>query len=194
MKTLQLTFVSNNDATGDATFTQLKRTDKVALYKRVWNARPTHVAYEAFEVKVIQEGAALPGGNFVKETYEVYPGANAFGKTAYCCATEWQGEARFDELVKRINDRGSVAEDVVEAVESGPVVKGKRGRPSVSRPAVIVPETEKFTMKEILALNPSYTQPSLYLAVKADSRIKAVGTQANSGGRGKPSVLYGLVK
>ena len=192
MKLIPNEFSANNDGSGVCKFALVKKDDatNTMIYSRTW---PTgHSEFETFIPKFIKAGSPLPGGNTVQEDYFAYPGSAAFGRTAYSCTNLERAEVRFTELVTAAANKALVNEDVVEDLTSNKVTTGKRGRPAVSRPVVVIPTTTTFTMKEILTVNPAYTGPSLYLAVKGDARIKVVGSQPNSGGRGKPSVVYGL--
>lgn len=194
---LQVQFSTNADKLGDMKFVQVKRTDKVALYKRLYPDGHIH-SFEVFEVLTVKAGAKLPNGAVVAEDYEKYCTSNS--KNAHFCADETQALVRYNELIAKIANRTveNVTDEVtageaVETLVSGVITSGKRGRKAVVRPEIVIPTTETFTLKDILALNSSWTQPTLYLAVKNHKGIKTVGTQPNNGGRGKPAVLYGVM-
>ena len=71
MNTLPLKFELNADKTGTQTFTQVKRTGDVAMYRRDRNDGSLF-GYEVFKVKSRLTGQPLPGGNFEKEDRECY--------------------------------------------------------------------------------------------------------------------------
>jgi hypothetical protein len=79
---LQTVFITNADGCGDHVFTQKRRVGNVCLYRRVRLDGSFH-SYEVIITKTVKAGAKLPGNNFVKSDYEVYPGAHSFGKTAW---------------------------------------------------------------------------------------------------------------
>ncbi len=81
-----------------------------------------------------------------------------------------------------------IKEATGEKVICGPKIKK-------IRPEIIWPE--KFTMKELLAANPEYTQPNLYLKVQEEiklDKIIVLERVKSESGRGKPTCVYGLVK
>ena len=193
---LQTQFTTNADKTGDMTFEQVKRTSRVAMYKRTYPNGKLH-SYEVFEIFVVKAGAKLPNGCVVAEDYEKYCTANS--RNAYFCSSEARALIRYKELIAQIANRtidNVTAETTVgEVVEtSGNVTRGKRGRKSVVRPEIVIPTTPTFTINDILKLNSSWTKPTLYLAVKSHSGIKFVGTKQNVGCRGKATNLYGKIK
>lgn len=56
---------------------------------------------------------------------------------------------------------------------------------------------EKFNMKELVAANPTYKYPSLYLIVQEEiksGRIQVTDRTKIPGQKGKPVVTYGLIK
>ncbi len=85
MKKLQKEFTGNYDKVGMNKFVQIKKENNVAIYQR-FNTDGSHRSYEVFIVKDVPKGAPLPNGKTVEESYEQYPGANAFGKTAATAA------------------------------------------------------------------------------------------------------------
>lgn len=85
MKTLELEKIWTGDGYGttDAiTLRQIKRTATAAIYQRFANNGNSQ-GFEVFTIKVVEAGTPLPGGVVVPETYEQYPTANRFGKTAW---------------------------------------------------------------------------------------------------------------
>jgi hypothetical protein len=129
MRLLETTKIWTGDGLGQAsavTLTQLKRTDKVALYQRTQkNGAPQ--GYEVFMVKVVEAGAPLPGGGVVEESYEQYPTANRFGRTAWAPSSLEHAEEIYANLVKGLKpcDIGEEAdEDETPATPAVPRVPG----------------------------------------------------------------------
>lgn len=189
MKKLQQEFTGNYDKVGMNKFVQLRKENGVAIYER-FNTDHTHRSYEVFIVKTVPKGAPLPNGKVVEESYEQYPGANAFGKTAYDCRTLSQAEERFDELVIKVKNSAEAKE---EAIKSGKPNKGKRG---TSKKTVALPEkNSRFTMK-LLSANTGLAQPVLFPIIKRwvrDGLIKVSGNIKPEGGKGRPSIEYFVI-
>lgn len=189
MKKLQKEFTGNYDKVGMNKFVQLRKENGVAIYER-FNTDDTHRSYEVFIVKVVPKGAPLPNGKTVEESYEQYPGANAFGKTAYDCRTLAQAEERFDQLVQKVKNSAEAKE---EAIKTGKPNKGKR---STTKKTVVIPEKgSKFNMK-LLITNTGLAQPVLFPIVKEwekNGLIKVNGYVKAEGGKGRPSIEYLVV-
>jgi hypothetical protein len=96
MKSLAQEFTQGCDGLKPHTFTQLKRIGNVCLYARHDPDKPpdTMFGYEVFVVTVNK-----PNAKFGTPNAEIYPKANAFGKTAYFCTTIDRAMARFEELL-----------------------------------------------------------------------------------------------
>ena len=190
MKKLQKEFTGNYDKVGMNKFVQIRKENGVAIYQR-FNCDGTPRSYEVFIVKVVPKGAPLPNGKTVEESYEQYPGANAFGKTAYDCRTISQAEERFDQLVIKAKDSADAKE---EAAKTGIRNRGRRG--ASNKNIVSVPEKgSKFNMK-LLITNTGLAQPVLFPIVKQwekDGLIKVNGYVKAEGGKGRPSIEYLVV-
>ena len=207
---LQEKFTKNADQTGDMNFEQVRRTDRVAMFKRSYLDGRDH-SYEVFEVMTVKAGAKLPNGEVVPEDYEKYVTANSRPGTAFFCRDEVAADARFKELVVKIGARtedttlalvtdgdvgfpvGKLIEVVGSMVEVKP--KGRPGRPATPRPDVQFPTTEQWTMKDLLGLNSAWTQPLLYFKLKdaiKNGILSEVGQIAS--GRGKPAKIYAIKK
>ena len=115
MKKLQKEFTGNYDKVGMNKFVQIRKENGVAIYQR-FNTDGTPRSYEVFIIKTVPKGAPLPNGKLVEESYEQYPGANAFGKTAYDCRTLANAEERFDQLVIKAKDSEALVEDQLESL------------------------------------------------------------------------------
>jgi len=190
MKKLQKEFSGNYDKVGLNKFIQIRKENGVAVYER-YNTDGTLRGYEVFIVKVVPKGAPLPNGKTVEESYEQYPGANAFGKTAYDCRTLDQVERRFDELVEKVKLSAEAKE---EAEKTGKPNKGRRSN-SAKKDVPIPSKGTKFNMK-FLVTNTGIDQPTLFPIVKrweATGLIRAVGTVKAEGGKGRPSIQYEVI-
>ena len=190
MKMLQKEFTANYDKCGNNVFTQLRKENGVAIYKRT-RTDGIVKGYEVFIVKIRKKGDKLPGGLVEKEDRECYPGAASFGRYAYSCKTEAQAETRFDELVAKLKANADASEDTEseteEPKETTPA-KPKKAKVEVKAPA------GKWTMKMLVA-ETGMSQGNLYPIVKqmlTKGMIVEVERVA-AGGRGRPSVVYQTV-
>ena len=172
MKTLETTFVSNFDLCGDNTFTQVKKENGVAIYRRERN-NGTLVGYEVFVVKTRNKGDKLPGGAVEKEDRECYPGAAAFGKSAWSVATLERAEEHFDRLVNKLE-----------------TATGKKPKKVVAE--VVFPRDKEFTIKFLMGetgLERRFIRKALKEAI-ALKRIVEVGKLKSESGKGQPAIVY----
>jgi hypothetical protein len=186
MKKLEKRFTMNADKVGNNIFTQVKREGNVAIYERSWPDGPVK-SYEVFIIKVVEKGTPLPNGKKVEETYESYPGAASFGRTAYDCKTLENAEDRFVELQEKVKKKQEAKE---ESFSTGKVVRGRRAK----KVQVDVPKN-KFTMKFLIS-ETGQNQPTLYQIVKRwtdEGKVKVVGTRRKEGQRGRAEVVYEAV-
>lgn len=95
---LEEKFVKNADFTGEHTFTLVKRTEDVALYSR-HKEDGALFGYEVFLVKIVKEGAKLPNGTVVEESYEKYATKNTIGPSGYFCSNIESALKRYDQLL-----------------------------------------------------------------------------------------------
>lgn len=202
---LEKEFVTNANKSGDNKFVQVTRNDYGAIYQR-FNGAGESVGFEVFAIQVVKAGEL-----FGKKhgAFESYPGASAFGRTAWDAKTLWRAEEILEEIVvgKGLRKAGMVKpikvvrEKVVKA-PTAPVVRpvkvtltktGKRrGRKATSRPTIVWPA--KFTMKELVKANKGWTQPTLYFELHRNHLNKTVKILDRvSGGRGRPTVVFGRV-
>jgi hypothetical protein len=206
MKQLKATFESNRDKCGKDRWAQVRRSDHNALYRRE-DLDGKIKAHEVFKIKVIKAGAPLPGGGVVEETYESYPGAQAFGKSAWYYGGEFGYVAalkRYKELEANSmhldtdpNDPDSDEDEGDEGDAEVPnqvTPSGKRGRTAKVRAEVVYPATPQWTVKDLLALNPDWEQPTLsvYIRDKIEAgEIKLVGqVEKLPGQKGKSANIY----
>jgi len=191
MKKLENQFTMNADKVGNNIFTQVKREGKVAIYKRSWPDGEVK-SYEVFIIKTVEKGSPLPNGKTVEETYESYPGAASFGKTAYDCKTIDRAESRFVELMEKVKNRDDAKE---EAMGTGkPVRRGRKA--SVNKNVMTIPsKNSKFTINMMIS-DTGEKKPNLYIIVKkwiADGLVRVAGTQRKEGQRGRAEVVYEVV-
>ena len=195
MKMLQKEFTANYDKCGNHKFTQIRKENGVAIYKRT---RPdgSLKGYEVFIVKTRKKGDKLPGGLVEKEDRECYPGAAAFGRHAYDCKTEDSAEERFEELVRKVKGATVEPGDVedTEGATTKPVkAVAAKGRQAKAKADIKAP-AGRWTMKMLVA-ETGLTQGYLHPRVKqmlTDGLIREV-ERVNAGGRGRPSVIYETV-
>jgi hypothetical protein len=198
MRTLELERVWTGDGRGTqfaVTQTQVKRTDTVALYKiTLKNGAPG--GYEVFMVKIVEGGTPLPGGGDVEESYEQYPTANRFGRTAWHIGSLEYAEKVYGNLVAGRKssdcDTDAEGEDATE-VSTEPRVAGQRGRTKGPRPQLTVPVME-FSVKELAELNKvEYTVASIFVKESVESKtIKFVRPERRAS-RGKETNIYAKV-
>lgn len=212
MKLIDRQFVKNYDKNGDMTFTQVKMVETPSLNCYIYRRDRmdgTFFSYEVFYSKRRHKGDKLPGGLVEAEDREVYPTCNSFGFNAKETNDIHRAEQFLSEFVKKLNDKElgktksefTDSEDFVKALESKlevtPKVKGQRGRKRIERPEMQYPTIQQFGMKDILKMNEKYNQPLAYQQLQKDIKggvVVEVGRVKSSSGRGKPSVVYGIVK
>ena len=172
MKLLEKEFVKNCEGVGDTTFKQMKKQESNGLNVYIYNrTKEGFNTYEVFVSKRRFKGQPLPGGNVEAEDREQYPTANHFGFTAKEVRTMAQAEVEFQKFLNK-NDKEE--EQQVKLVLSYP---------------------PRFSMKDLLVSNPSWTQPSAYVQLQKDikdGKIKEVARVKSATGRGKPSVIYSI--
>jgi len=196
MKMLQKEFTANYDKCGNHKFTQIRKENGVAIYKRT-KADGSVKGYEVFIVKTRKKGDKLPGGLVEKEDRECYPGAAAFGRHAYYCKTEEAADDRYEHLVRKVmgvvTAEDKEAENTVEAEETTVVKPKAKGRQTNAK-AVIKAPAGRWTMKMLITetgMTQGYLHPIVKRMVETGS-IREVERVA-TGGRGRPSVVYETV-
>jgi hypothetical protein len=195
MKRLEKVFKSNADGTGIETFEQIKRIDRVAMYRRTRKNGTIH-CYEVFEVKIVPKGTVFAKGTPpTTEDAESYPGKSSFGKFAYCCSTEERAHFRFDELVEKIKNRTTEAADDADLENSdvAPLVRsGRRGRPAKAISMPIPRSGERFTMRQLMLWSGA-SQPNLYNRLKVlitNQLVSVAGEIRQANTRGKSQIVY----
>jgi len=178
MKLLKKEFIHNADKCGDNKFVQIKRQDGVAMYQR-FDLENNSKGYEVFLIKVIKEGTPLPNGSCVEESYERYPGSAQFGKTAFAPYTLKSANDHFNKLLKRYSDTSTP----------------KRGRQSKYADVTVTVPIGKFTMKQWVdesGCDYFFLRKKIKPLIKT-GKVKKVGEQKNSKGKGKPQIVYQLI-
>ena len=193
-------FVKNFDKSGDCKFSLIKKDEStnVAIFKRQ-NLETQHIAYEVHSIKTTPAGAKLPNNCVVEESFESLRGPEQFGKTAFYCNSIDRATERFNFLIEKINNN-KAAEEAVEEVEEASEVKvetpGRRGRPSVTRSALVIP-VGNFCMQDVVNKNPEYTKPVCYIELQKlikQNKVEVIGNKDNASGRGKKIVIYQAVE
>lgn len=116
---LQKTFVSGDGgfSTDPLTYTQIQRTDKVALYERSRGGKVCD--YEVFFIRIEPKGkiSKFPGGviKVAPDDKELYPSTGQWGKIAWSLPNLVSAKKKFDELVKQSNVPEEDADSVTES-------------------------------------------------------------------------------
>jgi hypothetical protein len=202
MKTLQKQFESGDGgfSANPLTYRQINRTNTVAMYERSREGKI--LDYEVFLVKVKKKGTRI-FKQILDDDVEHYPSNEQFGKIAWSFAgqnAQINAVNKFNFLVNTpVDTQLDDSTDIIETVETIETVDQpakKRGRKAQPRPDVTYPSTNTWTMTDILPLNPSYSQPTMYLFIQSQiklNKIKIMGTVDRVGCRGKKPVAYSLV-
>ena len=188
MKLLETEFVQNSDKRGDNKFVQVKRNDFAAIYQRFdMDGKP--LEFEVFAVKVA--GGTEVFGRFY-EKYEQYPGAAAFGRSAWSVNSLDRAEKVFTEITtgKGLRKEGqALVNPVVVKVRN---IGGKKGRPKANRPAIVWPKKAQFSMKDLVAVNKvGWSQPTLYVEITKLRKLnKVLEACRKQNGQGRATVFY----
>jgi hypothetical protein len=171
MKKLEPEFIRNADFCGDHKFVQVKREGEFAAYIR-YKKDNSVFGYEIFKVKVVKAGSKLPDGSLVQEDYEVYPGKNAFGATAMFISIK--KEIPIDRMFEKFVSTFKTSGDLNNQSSSN---------------EIILPN-EPFSIKTIVALNPSKSYIDCYQYIKSQLGTAIELCDRVSSGRGKPTNMY----
>jgi hypothetical protein len=187
VKVLETEFTYNADKRGDTKFVQVKRNKFAAIYQR-FNMDGKPLEFEVFAIKTAGDCEVF--GRFY-EKYEQYPGASAFGRTAWSVGNEVAANKIFDEITR---GEGSRIDGITYTDQPKQQVKVKhvgRGRPKANRPEVVFSKGE-FCLNDLLKENSAgWTKPTLYLELmKFTKGGKVKETRRASMGRGRPVVYY----
>lgn len=176
----------NADKCGNHTFTQIRREGNFCIYRRNRCSDGSLHSVEVFITRTIKAGTPLPGGNTVAEDYEQYPGANAFGRTAWSYSgkdAELAANIKFDRI-KAEKEQPEVEIELDGAV-TVPVVRVTKEKPTLKLP------TKPFTQKELAAFNQIENYKEVYAplqAMLANNTLRLAGTREVT--RGKAAKLF----
>ena len=194
-------------------FTQIVRNGDVAIYHKVAIKGNRHpVSFDAgfdagFEVVII--GRNNGGNRYYPNPTEVYPSSSFWGTRGWTCDNLYAARVKMEAWLKLdhskievsmdkplvdSNDKPEMHDTPGECNEQREVTVGRRGRQRVDHGEIKWIESD-FTMKDLLAKNPAYTAPVLYLRVQEAIRNGMIRIKGRaSHGRGKPTVIYGLAE
>jgi hypothetical protein len=203
IKPLETEFTLNADKSGDNVFRQVKRSDLAAIYSREKTGFKPH----EWEVFQIRKAGGVKIFERYYDPYEQYPGASAFGKTAWSVNSLERAEQIYESLNKGI--KPCYMEVEIESVEPGkPSTPGKPAkvrkikarvmRQKISNfPPVKWPKGE-WSMKQIAAINAApWTKPRLYTLIQGfleAGAVKEMARRSTPGQRGRATVFYSKVK
>lgn len=151
------------------TYTQLDRTDKVALYERSRNGKVYD--YEVFYILIERQGHNT-FGKITEEDIEKYPSTGKFGFTAWSITDRARALKRFTELC--------ASSEIPEGEEEEKVEASK----------MIIPNGE-WSTKELAETNKTdYPQAAIFLRESlAAGTVKFTRTERRNV-KGKPTNLY----
>jgi hypothetical protein len=173
MKTLQTEFISGDGgfSANPLTYKQLARNQNYAIYER---SRDGEVKdYEVFKIRILPKGHKI-FAKILEDDEEQYPSTGQFGVSA------WSFGGKFG-LERAMNRYKSLNNKSLEE----PVKKAK----------ITLPAKPKWTMLDLLAVNPSRNKANLYLEVQdliKEKVIKKVGVVETADGPRKPN-LYSKI-
>jgi hypothetical protein len=190
MKTLQKTFVMNADKCGNHNFTQIRREGNICCYQRNKVDNGKLHSIEVFIVKVIKAGAPLPGGGRVEEDYEQYPGAHAFGRSAWSTNTVQRANQIFDGLLAKTV---AIEEDDESELVTVARVSQPKGQPK-ERKALKWPEGP-FTQKQLAAHNSIDNYKEVYTDLQRAlaSGVLKISEQVHDVARGRSAKMFEMV-
>jgi hypothetical protein len=190
-------------AANQRTFKQLAENGQFAVYERSFDDKIE--GYEVFKITVLKKGTQVFAQTIAEDT-EQYPSNNKFGFTAWCLGGKdsyFNAMTKYEALIKgaiAVEDTGE--DETTEAPETPtvPKVKGTRGRPAHTRPAIKLPNSAKFTMSQLVDLNQDagWTQPLIYVDIQKQIEsgiLKEDGkVEKEPGQRGKSALYYALAQ
>ena len=133
IKRLEIDKVWTGDGFGQADAVllhQVKREGNCAIYSFSKVKTPAKIqCWEVFRFKTILKGTPLPGGVFVEQSYEQYPGSNMFGKSAWSVHSLAIAKQMMEDLLKEDAEKARQAQS---DADNGIVTK-RRGRPAKAK-------------------------------------------------------------
>ena len=145
----------------------VKRTDHVAMYSRAdMNKSPNEpYCYEVFKVPSHKKGYTWQNGKVEEDDREYYPGASAFGRSAWSIKSLSSAENKYQNLLR---DK-SIKDEEDKLME----------------------DCQNSSNMELFTINDYATKHSLtYIDARKWVLENCVPVSKRSSGRGKPSVLY----
>ena len=192
MITLEKQFVSGAGgfATEPRTYTQLMRTETVAMYSRSLNG--VIKDYEVFKIKILPKGTRI-FKLITEDDEEKYPGSSQFGRIAWSFNQYQAALHCYNSLCK--NGTNGISDVTVEDTDSDLDVDGEtviESKPVVAKVKkdLIVPVSE-FTVGEMAEQN-SVNYVTAFLWVKssvATGSVKFVRDERRNA-KGNPSKIY----
>lgn len=182
---LQTTFVTNLDKTGDMTFTQVKKEStkngNVYIYRRDRMDGKLHM-YEVIVPKFMKAGTEIFGAVY-DEDQERYPGSSSWGRNGWDFPRRELAEKKFEQIVNKLNG--------IEVVKEPTPTVSKRK--TTTRPALVLPEKSKWTMKDLVKANPAYSPSLAQMTLRSmiGESVQVVGEK--KGKRGKPAKIYSAI-
>mgnify|MGYP003344862314 CR=1 FL=1 len=203
MKQLETQFVSGEGgfSATPLTYTQVVRNEKFAVYERSLDGKVKD--YETIKIKLLKAGTRI-FQQVLTEDEERYPGTSEFGRSAWSFSGNGKDAAmnKFNKLTEDQNE-DSESKEVVEDKGFKALVTKKltqepkiRGRKRKERPTIVYPVVEQWLMKDLLTLNPQWSQPLAYIQLKKDmgmGKVKEVARIKSQSGRGRAAVAYRTV-
>lgn len=192
MKTLEQQFTMNADKSGVHTFTQVRRDGNVCIYRRNNTVGKLH-SFEVFITKTVKAGSPLPGGGQVLEDYEQYPGASAFGRTAWSINTEKRANDRFAGLLVGVKtpkvETMETTEEETELVNVARIIKPQGDRRTIKWPK------GPFTQKDLAAFNGIGNYKEVYTDLQRAlaSGILRISKQTKAVTRGRAAKMFEVV-
>lgn len=169
---LDVTFVSGEGGFSQEplTYTQIERNDRFAVYERSRDGRVKD--YEVIKIQIQKAGLKI-FNKTIEEDTERYPSTSQWGHAAFSYRSKAAALAHFKALSTEQSEE-TVAE----------------------QQKIVLPTHEKFTMKDLMAANPTKTQSNLYVELQKlikENKVSKAGLHKQEGVGGKPVVLYTVV-
>jgi hypothetical protein len=147
------------------TYTQIKRTDTVALYERSRDGRA--MDFEVFIVKVDPKGKQI-FATVLEDDREKYPSSGVFGFSAWSCINLEQAMVHYDRLIKE---------------QSNP-------QEPAAKQVLIIPDGE-FTLGELAEKNNvQYSVAFLFNKAALEAGSVRYLREERRNAKGKPSKIY----
>lgn len=180
------------------TYTQIKRTDKAAVYMRSQNGLPYD--YETFLIKIKSKGEyPLPNGKFqvLTDDTEQYPTSSLWGRIAWSYTNIGLAMVKFHELIHgKINDEvintdESVVDDSLpNQTDSVPEKNNSDDLKPYKGQSLLIPVGE-FSTKQLAEHN-KVQYPTAFLFRKEMERSGKIKfhRKQKAEGRGKPTDIF----